>query len=132
MSLWTVAPRLGLPGLGWALPVLVLVLTVYWACTRMNLSGGLSLMTVTGLLASPIMWPFYLLLALLPLSELMGTWLRRGSPRLELAAVAVVFGLLSISQAALVDLARNGWGPMVLLEPTLALLLLGVLVARSV
>jgi hypothetical protein len=132
MSLWTVAPRLGLTGLAWVLPAGVLLLSVWWACTRMTLGGGLASVTVAGLLASPITWSFYMLLALLPMSAVLGAAWQRPLHRKEIAAVAGLFALLSISQAVLIDLARGGLGPLVLLEPALALLMLGLLVARSV
>jgi hypothetical protein len=131
MSLWTLGPRLGLPDLAWVLPVGVLLVTAWLACTRLTLRGGLGLMTLAGLLASPITWAFYLVLALLPLFNLLGDAARPHRRPWEVAALVCVFLLLSISQAVLFELARAGLGAGVLLEPALALAMLAVLVGWS-
>jgi alpha-1,2-mannosyltransferase len=128
MSLWTVAPRLGWPALSPLLPGVVLLVAAWWV-RRRALDLGLAMMTVVCLLVSPISWYFYLVLALLPLTYVLGVaWLQRLGLR-QLAAIVGVFALMGVSQANLVDLARAGAGGAILLEPALALCLLGLLVA---
>jgi hypothetical protein len=128
MSLWTVAPRLGWPALSPVLPGVVLLVAAWWA-RRRALDAGLAMTTVLCLLVSPITWYFYLVLALLPLAYVLGFVWQRGLRRRQLAAVVGVFALMGVSQANLVDLARAGAGGSILLEPTLAVCLLGLLVA---
>jgi hypothetical protein len=128
MSLWTVAPRLGWPALSPVLPGVVLLVAAWWT-RRRALDAGLAMMTVLCLLVSPITWYFYLVLALLPLAYGLGFVWQRGLRRRQLAAVMGVFALMGVSQANLVDLARVGAGGSILLEPTLAVCLLGLVVA---
>jgi alpha-1,2-mannosyltransferase len=127
MSLWTVAPRLGWPSLSPLLPGVVLLVAAWWV-RRRELDLGLAMLTVVCLLVSPITWYFYLVLALLPLAYVLGVaWQQRLGLR-QLAAIVGVFALMGVSQANLVDLARAGAGGEILLEPALALCLLGLLV----
>jgi len=127
MSLWTVAPRLGWPVLSPLVPGVVLLVAAWWV-RRRALDVGLAMMTVVCLLVSPITWYFYVVLALVPLAY--GLGVARKSGNRQVAAVVAVFVLLGVSQTNLVDLARAGAGGAVLLEPALALCLLGVLVVR--
>jgi hypothetical protein len=128
MSLWTVGPRLGSPGLSWLLPGAVLVGAAWWT-RRRGLALSLAMMTVICLLVSPITWYFYLVVALLPLTYVVGVVWKRGLGRRGVAVLAGVLALTSVSQANLVDLARGGAGGAILLEPALALCVLGFLVA---
>jgi hypothetical protein len=128
MSLWTVAPRLGSPALSGVLPTIVLLVAAWWVRGR-ALGLSLALMTVISLIVSPITWYFYLVLALVPLIYLVGAVWRRGVGLRAVAALLAVFALTCVSQANLIDLARSGADGAVLLEPTLALCLLGLLVA---
>jgi hypothetical protein len=131
MSLWTVAPRLGSPGLSWVLPAAVLVGAAWWTRGQ-GLAVSLAMMTVICLLVSPITWYFYLVLALLPVMYLVGEVWRGGLVRRDIAAVVGVFALMSVSQANLVDLARGGAGGAILLEPALALCVLGLVLVRRI
>jgi hypothetical protein len=128
MSLWTVASRLGSPGLSWVLPATVLLGAAWWI-RRRGLAVSLATMTVICLLVSPITWYFYLVLALLPVMYLVGEAWRGGLRRRDVAAVVTVFALTSVSQANLIDLARARADGAILLEPALALCMLGLLVA---
>jgi hypothetical protein len=128
ISLWTVAPRLGWPALSLVLPGGVLLVAAWWTRGR-AFAAGLAMMTVVSLLVSPITWYFYVVLAVLPLTFVLGSVWRRGLARRDLAAVVAVFALTCVSQANLEDLVRDGVNGAVLLEPALAVCLLGLVVA---
>jgi hypothetical protein len=130
MSLWTVAPRLGSSWLSGVLPTAVLVVAVGWTCRRLSLGISLSVMTIASLLTSPILWYFYLVLALLPMTHVLAALWRRGLRRTDVAAALLVFGLNSVSQNKLVELGDAGGGAAILLEPAVGLILLAVLLAR--
>jgi hypothetical protein len=129
MSLWTVAPRLGLAIPNATLAVVVLLAATWIALRRRALGDALGLATVASLLTSPIMWYFYLTLALLPLGQVVAAITRRGLRASEIAAAVCVFVLLSVSQEQLIQFARAGAGAGILMEPALGLVLLGVLLA---
>jgi hypothetical protein len=129
MSLWTVGPRLGSISLGGIPPLAVFVVAAWWSCQRRQLGVSLAMMTVACLLVSPIAWYFYLVLAILPAAYVMAALWRRGLRPPEVAAGLGVFGLMSVSQSLLRELEQGGAGAGIMLEPTLALVLLGVLVA---
>jgi hypothetical protein len=129
MSLWTVAPRLGSTALSGILPAAALLVAVWWACRRIPLAASLAMMTVASLLVSPILWYFYLVTALLPMAYVIAVLWRRGLPLAELVAALGVFGLLSVSQYQLTQLGDGGAGAAIMLEPTVALVLLGGLLA---
>jgi hypothetical protein len=130
MSLWTVTPRLGLAIPPALLPVAVLLGATWIACRRAPLGDALGLMTVASLLISPIMWYFYLTLALLPLARVVAAVHRRGLRAGDILASVCVFGLLSLSQGQLIDSVRGGAGVWTLMEPAFALVVLGILLAR--
>ena len=129
MSLWTVAPRLGLAIPNATLPAAVLLATAWVAFRRRALGDALGLATVASLLTSPITWYFYLTLALLPLGQVVAAIARRGLRVGDMLAALGVVGLLSVSQEQLIDFARGGAGAGILMEPALALGLLGILLA---
>jgi hypothetical protein len=129
MSLWTVAPRLGLAMPNATLAVVVLLAATWIALRRRRLGDALGLATVASLLTSPIMWYFYLTLALLPLGQVVAAITRRGLRASEIAAAVCVFVLLSVSQEQLIQFARAGAGAGILMEPALGLILLGILLA---
>lgn len=129
MSLWTVAPRLGLAIPNATLAVVVLLTATWIALRRRTLGDALGLATVASLLTSPILWYFYLTLALLPLGQVVAAITRRGLRAGEIAAALFVFGLLSVSQDQLIQVARAGAGAGILMEPALGLGLLGILLA---
>jgi alpha-1,2-mannosyltransferase len=127
MSLWTVAPRLGSPVLSGLLPAVGLVAATWWSCRRQPLGISLAMLTVASLLISPIMWYFYLVLALLPLGHVLALVIERGFRLGEVCAAAGVLALTSVSQAQLIELIHGGAATALLLEPALALLLLAAL-----
>jgi hypothetical protein len=127
MSLWTVAPRLGSPVLSGLLPAVGLVAAAWWSCRRQPLGISLAMLTVASLLISPIMWYFYLVLALLPLGHVLALVIERGFRLGEVCAAAGVLALTSVSQAQLIELIHGGAATALLLEPALALLLLAAL-----
>jgi hypothetical protein len=129
MSLWTVAPRLALSLPNAILPAAVLLAATWIALRRKALGDALGLVTVASLLTSPLMWYFYLTLALLPMGQLVAAIVRRGLQLTHIVAAVCVFALLSVSQERLIDLARAGGGAWALMEPALALGLLGILLA---
>jgi hypothetical protein len=86
-------------------------------------------MTVASLLTSPIMWYFYLTLALLPLAQIVVTIRRRGLRAIEVGAGLGIFALTCLSQERLIEFARAGAGAIILLEPAFALGLLGICLA---
>lgn len=129
MSLWTVARRLGLTVPLAALPTVVLLVAIWIACKRDSIGDALGIMTVASLLTSPIMWYFYLTLAVLPLVQTVAAVKRRGLRAGDLVVTLGVLGLLSLSQDRLVDFARGGAGAGILMEPALGLGLLGILLA---
>ena len=130
ISLWTLTSRLGITWLpGWAVPAAVLLVLAWIARRRASLPDQFALMTVASLLASPITWGFYLVLALQPLSRVLRALRHRGWQPPEVAAAIIVFATLSASQALLTDLALGGAGAGVLMEPALGLVLLAALLS---
>jgi len=109
-------------------PVAVLVAATWIAFRRRALGDALGLATVASLLTSPITWYFYLTLALLPLAR----WWPR-SPD-GVCAPATFWPLSRAWPAqrvagATCRVRRSGAGAGILMEPALALVLLGILLA---
>jgi Glycosyltransferase family 87 len=129
LSLWTVAPRLGNDALRAALPATVLLVALWGTSRRMPLRLSLPIMTVISLLVSPIVWDFYLVLALLPLAQTVAELWRRGPRPAEFAVALGLVALMSVSQGELVALGHAGFGMGIMLVPMLTLALLGSLLA---
>jgi len=130
ISLWTVAPRLGNATLSAVLPAAIVLVALVWARRRASLGASLAMMTIVSLLVSPIVWHFYLVLALLPLAQIVAELWRRGLRRAEVAAGLGLLVLMSVSQSGLIAFGHGGPGMGIVLVPVLALALLGVLLAR--
>jgi len=130
ISLWTVAPRLGNATLSAVLPAAIVLVALVWARRRAPLGASLAMMTIVSLLVSPIVWHFYLVLALLPLAQIVAELWRHGLRRAEVAAGLGLLVLMSVSQSGLIAFGHGGPGMGIVLVPVLALALLGVLLAR--
>jgi hypothetical protein len=130
MALWTLGPRLGLPWLGWPLVAGAVVLGCWWSLKR-SLSAGLAMMTVVSLLVSPITWYFYLVLALVPLAYVLRVMRGGGLRPVEFGLGAIALVLLSVPQALFSEIDRSGAGAVVFLVPTLGVVMLGLVIART-
>jgi Glycosyltransferase family 87 len=130
MALSTVGARVGIAWLGPLAAAAVVVLGTWWSGKR-TLEVGLAMMTTVSLLASPLSWSFYFVLALVPIGYLIGWYRQFGAPKRDAWACLAAVALISIPQARLGDIARWGAGAASYLLPTLGLIMIGLLIARA-
>jgi len=133
ISLWTVGPRLfaTLPAAhaAAALPAVVAIAFCVWAARhRPTLRAAMAVGVALSSVLSPLAWQFYMVLAVLPLSYVVGMFVRRRVRASHGLLGLAAFVLLTISYHAWLDIAAAVRLDVVLLGPTLGIVLLALLI----